>query len=283
LLSNRLIEMKSNERILLEMTLLIWVLGMSLGFFLFIKMWNTQKVLWSTVSSQTQLLEKNDKLTMLGEMAAGVAHEIASPIQIILFANYKLANFTEFNQSEILKYTGQIDKMLSQIKFIVKSIKAFSHHSEQTETVSIDLKNSLDEALMIVQFKIKEHRVIIDIDPSVQKFKVMATEPELVQIFVNLINNSVDALSNQTDRIIKISATQNENKWVEIHVADNGPGVPVNKREKIFETLFTTKKYGKGTGIGLSLSRKIAESHGGQLILESSEIGADFKIILSEG
>jgi len=273
-------KLKSDKLLVLKTAVVIWAIGIVLGFMLFISMGLTQDKLSDQVSSQSRLLEKNEKLTMLGEMAAGIAHEIASPIQVLQYANFKISTLAEDKFYEVHKYTAQIDKMLAQIKFIVKSIKAFSHHSDKSETVPVILKNALEEALLIVQFKLKEQGVRIILDESLDHVNVRATEPELAQIFVNLMNNSTDALEHTEVKVISISSQVIMDEFVEINVVDNGPGVPLDLQEKIFDSLFTTKDFGKGTGLGLSLSRKIAESHGGKLLLSPSKVGAHFKIIL---
>ncbi|WP_331000721.1 sensor histidine kinase [Nostoc sp. NZL] len=165
---------------------------------------------------------------------------------------------------------------------IVLSLKNFSRLDE-AEAHAVNLHECLDSTLLILNNRIKKgitiERFYGEI-PSIEGFY-----SSLYQVFMNIINNALDALEEehnpQDNPRIAIATELQDKNWVVVRITDNGSGIPSDVQERIFETFFTTKPRGVGTGMGLSISHQIVvEKHGGQLICKS-EVGSGTEFIIS--
>lgn len=263
-------------------------------------------------SLQAQLAQAQ-KLEAIGQLAAGVAHEINTPIQYI--GDNLLA--VQGYMSEIVAYQQalsaladqnlklQLDELAKQydlpfiledspkalqqayegvgrVTQIVKAMKSFSHVDASHGKQTIDLHDALNNTLIISRNNTKYIAEIeTDYDPDVGFIECYPSE--LNQVFLNLIINAAHAIEEKQAGMGKIRiVTRKLDDVVEILISDNGAGIPEQIREKVFNLFFTTKKVGKGTGQGLSLSHNIiVEKHQGKLFFESSPgIGTIFHIQL---
>jgi signal transduction histidine kinase len=259
-----------------------------------------KQALYKLKQTQAQLIQA-EKMSSLGQMVAGVAHEINNPVNFIhgnlLYVNeytQALLNIVHLYQqhypnpaSEITEQAEEADleflsedlpKMLTSLKVgterirqIVLSLRNFSRHDE-AEMKEVDIHEGIDSTLMILQNRLKGARD----SPRVEVIKDYGTLPkvecyagQLNQVFMNIINNGIDALLEAEDndtREIRIRTEVKDSDWVVIAIADNGPGMTQETRQRIFDPFFTTKPVGSGTGLGLSISYQIViEQHGGQL------------------
>ncbi|WP_086762516.1 ATP-binding protein [Nostoc sp. 106C] len=262
--------------------------------------------------SQEAQLVQSEKMSSLGRMVAGVAHEINNPVNFI-YGNLEPAIQHVDDLLELLRiyhlevsnpplavqeYASEIDvefveedlpKVLQSMKFgadrvrqIVLSLKNFSRLDE-AEAHAVNLHECIDSTLLILNNRLKKgitvERTYGDI-PNIEGFA-----GSLYQVFMNIINNALDALEakqNPQDSLkIAIATKRQDNNWVVIRIADNGSGIAPEDQAKIFETFFTTKPRGVGTGMGLSISHQIVvEKHGGQLSCKS-EVGSGTEFIIS--
>ncbi|MEQ9622105.1 PAS domain S-box protein [Coleofasciculus chthonoplastes] len=267
---------------------------------------------------QTQLqLVQNEKMSSLGQLVAGIAHEINNPITFISgnisHANQYAQNLLELVQlyeqhypqpaSEIESLIEDIDidflredlpKLLSSMKFgvnrletLVASLKNFSRLDE-AERKCMNVEQGMENTLLILQHRFKPEVSNIQVVKDYGKLPPVECYPgQLNQVFMNLLNNAIDALNSgdeQADKnkgsastelsfpdhaptpTIWIRTELSERNSVLIHIADNGCGIPEQIKEQIFDPFFTTKPVGEGTGLGLSISYQIiVEKHGGQL------------------
>ncbi|BAY22249.1 integral membrane sensor signal transduction histidine kinase [Calothrix sp. NIES-2100] len=260
---------------------------------------------------ESQLLQ-SEKMSSLGRMVAGVAHEINNPVNFI-YGNLEpainhvedLLELLRLYQQEIPNpppavedFAAEIDvefveedlpKVLQSMKFgadrvrqIVLSLKNFSR-LEEAEAHAVNLHECIDSTLLILNNRIKKgitvERNYGDI-PHIEGFA-----GSLYQVFMNIINNALDALegkqNTQEPPKIAIATERQDNNWVVVRIADNGSGIPLENQAKIFETFFTTKPRGVGTGMGLSISYQIVvEKHQGQLTCKS-EVGRGTEFIIS--
>jgi signal transduction histidine kinase len=259
-------------------------------------------------STQSQLIH-SEKMASLGELTAGIAHEIQNPLN---FVN----NFSEVNQELLEELKGERIKVKSErdeqlIEELINDIKEnelkINHHGKRADEIVkgmlqhsrtnssnkelTDIGNLADEYLRLAyhglrakdkSFNADFH---LEVDENLPKIKVIPQE--IGRVLLNLINNAfyaVDKKAKSRGDGFKSEVTvslKRLNEGIEIRVKDNGFGIPEDVKEKIFQPFFTTKPAGEGTGLGLSLSYEIIKSHGGEIELETLENkGTVFKIKL---
>ncbi|MEK0181191.1 MAG: GAF domain-containing protein [Oscillatoriales cyanobacterium] len=259
------------------------------------------KLLNSTLTelkkTQTHLVQ-SEKMSSLGQMVAGIAHEINNPVNFI-FANlphttkyttdllelvslYKQA-FPEI-PPEIEDFATEIEldfieedlpQMLTSMKIgterirnIVLSLRNFSRLDESDKKLA-DIHEGIDNTLLLLSNRIKNGIYVVKHYGDLPLLECYPSQ--LNQVFMNLLSNAIDALfeSNRRDKIITISTAllrENGAKFIQVAIADNGPGIPEKIKDQIFNPFFTTKPVGKGTGLGLAISYKIVvEGHGGSI------------------
>ncbi len=233
----------------------------------------------------------SNKLRALGEMSAGIAHEINNPLGII-DANARMINKFLNDPDKFKSKQEQIISACNRIKKITMGLRKFSRTSEMEERKSHLLERLIEESLVLIGAKMRNVNAQIDYELE-KDLEIVCNQIELEQVLVNLISNALDAVSQIEERWIKIR-TKTEGKFVLIQIVNSGPPIDLEHRDKLFQPFFTTKIVGSGTGLGLSISKGIVESHGGSLILNeelqntcfevripkavSSEIGAKYGI-----
>jgi signal transduction histidine kinase/DNA-binding response OmpR family regulator len=222
-------------------------------------------------------LSQSEKLSTIGQLAGGVAHEINNPLGVILgFAQMLLRQPLE---EQNLRRVQNIERQALRCKEIVSSLLKFARRPRM-ETRPVELNALIDEtlALMARQFEVEQVKLVKELQPGLPE--VQGDPNELEQVFFNLIMNARDALGGPGE--IRLQS-RFFNGCVEVSVSDTGPGVSHALREKIFDPFFTTKEPGRGTGLGLSVSRGIARRHGGDVVAESGQGGGRFVVRLPAG
>ena len=212
-------------------------------------------------------LNQSEKLSTIGQLAGGVAHEINNPLGVILgFAQMLMRQPLE---EQNLRRVQNIERQALRCKEIVSSLLKFARRPRM-ETRPVELNALVDEtlALMARQFEVEQVKLVKELQPGLPE--VQGDPNELEQVFFNLIMNARDALGGPGE--IRIQS-RFAGGAVEIAVSDTGPGVSQALREKIFDPFFTTKEPGRGTGLGLSVSRGIARRHGGDVVAEAGPGG----------
>lgn len=212
----------------------------------------------------------NSRLSALGELAGGVAHEINSPLQIISGASRQIKRSIKEPSDKQNESFQLVDTTIRRISRIISNLKRLSHESS-SELTRIDLKSFLNDVRDFISTKVKTNSVELK-EPYLKKDTIFVTgnEVALSQIVMNLVNNAIDELNESKepldDKIIGIDVYEDELK-VYLEVSDNGNGVPEDSVDKIFTPLYTSKDVGKGTGLGLSLSSKLAKDMNAHLEL----------------
>jgi two-component system, NtrC family, sensor kinase len=244
--------------------------------------------------TQSQLIQ-SEKMASLGELTAGIAHEIQNPLN---FVN----NFSEVSNELISEMVEEVDKgNTAEVKAIAKDVQQnlekILHHGKRADAIvkgmlqhsrsssatkePTDINKLADEYLRLayhgLRAKDKSFNATLktDFDESIGNINIIPQD--IGRVILNLITNAfyvVDEKKKQTgdgyEPTVSVS-TKNVNGKVEIKVADNGNGIPQKVLDKIFQPFFTTKPTGQGTGLGLSLSYDIVKAHGGELKVETKE------------
>ncbi len=217
-----------------------------------------------------------EKLANLGEMFAGIIHDINNPLMMIE-ANAKRAK-KRVEDEEVNELLTKVIMSSQKISKIVRGIKIYIRQDGQDEPmVRENLGSIIDDALVICENKLKDHMVAVTLDPAINKIEIPCHFTQIFQVFVNLISNSVDAISNLQEKAIEITVKDAGDKYV-VRFQDSGNGIPKEYQEKVFNAFFTTKDRGVGSGLGLSLCRKILEAHGGKLAIDNSAPHTTFLI-----
>jgi signal transduction histidine kinase len=209
------------------------------------------------IESQELTIQKN-KMASLGEMAGGIAHEINNPLQI-LAGNIELLEMENLDRPEIVY---SLKDTTDRIHNIVKGLKSFSRSDEGLEFKSIEINQVLESTLQLCQEKFKMHNIkIIKNIPA--DLIISGNNIQISQVFLNLLNNAFDAIEEKNsidNKYMKIIA-EKENGKVKISFQDSGVGISKEFVDKIGQPFYTTKKIGKGTGLGMSVSLGILNKH----------------------
>jgi two-component system NtrC family sensor kinase len=220
------------------------------------------------VKIEAQLIQ-SAKLAALGEMAAGIAHELNSPLTAILgHVQLLMREIKEGRPGEMLEDIYQCGL---RSKKIIQNLLTFSRQEEyQFET--IDLPDLIEDVLGLIGYQLAVSGISIQKDIDRTLPPVRGSRNQIEQVLINLLLNAKDAVQEKSDPEIIIGtclACLEERPYVSIYVRDNGVGIEEEDISQIFNPFFTTKEKMKGTGLGLSVSLGIAESHGGKLLVDS--------------
>ena len=215
---------------------------------------NTEKLL----AEKQQQFVITSKLASLGEMSAGIAHEINNPLAIIAGAAELLPKYV--NQPEKLAAkVDAIQRSCVRISKIVRGLKKFSRSAEKTDFASHSLHSIIEEVLVLTGAKSIRHSTPVSIETNTEA-RIYCNEVEMEQVMVNLINNAIDAVKSQPEKWVKTKIYE-EGDTLVMRVMDSGPGIPMELQSKLFDPFFTTKKVGEGTGLGLSIAKGILDEH----------------------
>ncbi len=239
-----------------------------------------QKKTAEIVRAQEQLINA-EKLASLGRMAAGVAHELNSPLTgIVTFAHLMAKRIPPENAQDVEDLKVIIDQA-ERCSKIVRGLLGFSRKTA-SEKAHVDMNTLIENTLSMVRNQAKFYNIAFDVRLDKSIPEVNADPNQIQQVFLNLLINAADAMEEKGR--ITISSRMVEDgadRFVELEFTDTGPGIPEEIRSKVFEPFFTTKPAGKGTGLGLAVSYGIIKKHEGQIFVKSEPgHGASFFIRL---
>jgi DNA-binding response OmpR family regulator len=253
--------------------------------------------------SQTQAqLFQTSKLATLGEMSAGLAHEMNQPLGgISLTAKHlgKLMERGKLTNEEVESGLRDIETSVKRMAKIIQHIRTFARQ-DTLNFVQVDVNETIDSALSLLNEQLRLHGIGVELELSPALPRVTGEPYQLEQVWINLIGNARDAVDEKERQIsdgrlqtanykkrLNISTTYNsgsEMPSVEVRVTDNGIGFTEEQGERIFEPFFTTKEVGQGMGLGLSITHGIIESHKGTIEVEGKEgEGTTVRILLPVG
>jgi len=206
-----------------------------------------------------------EKLSALGTLVGGVAHEINNPLMGVMnFVEFAAGRSTDEKSKEIL---DQALQQIHRIKKIVSNMLVFVH-TRSTPSGNCKLAEIIKQTLLLLEGELTKDRIAVEVDAADDLPAIRCSADSLQQILVNLILNARDALADILQPQIKIIVRPIEG-MLELSVIDNGPGIPQDVQPKIFDPFFTTKPPGKGTGLGLSVIRRLVQDVGGNIQVES--------------
>lgn len=225
------------------------------------------------------------RLTALGEMASIIAHEIKSPLAALDGLNEMALDHLKASPTsppEVSDLLQRSKKMIERLHKIISTLALYTRKAEKDSFVVATLQKIIDESLILFenQFKYRNITSHISIDPP--NLSISCREIQIVQVLVNLIQNSMDAIQNQENSWIKITATLEAPGKVKISVSDSGLTEQITNPEQIFSPFHTSKPAGKGTGLGLSVSKDIIKAHGGELFLDLQAEHTTFVILFNQ-
>jgi signal transduction histidine kinase len=228
----------------------------------------------SDVKALTEQLIRADRLAAMGELTAGVAHEVRNPLGVIR-ATVQLLEDAECDPARISEAAEIIKQEIDRLDKVIKALLDFGRPSTPT-LVEVDIDSVLDDVVLFTKRFATQSDVVIERSSASSLPPVLADPDQLKQVFLNLVTNAVQAMEVAGGRIW--ITERSEGDFVEVEVADNGPGIPPEELGKVFDP-FYSKRAG-GTGLGLTIVHRIVDEHGGHIEVESSAEGTTFKVSL---
>jgi two-component system NtrC family sensor kinase len=225
-------------------------------------------------------LIRSARLAAVGEMAAGVAHELNNPLTTVTgFAELVLDELpNDFSQREDME---MILKEARRARGVVRRLLDFSRQGEFLKTKS-NVNEIVSDVLALVHHLARTSGVKVRMELWDELPEIYLDRGQIQQVFLNVIHNAIQAMPNGGDLIIQSAHEDRDGKqWVKVMVQDSGKGIPADDLPRIFEPFYTTKPSGAGTGLGLSISYGIVSDHGGFMDVQSEPgKGAEFLIWL---
>ena len=230
------------------------------------------------VERQREALHQSEKLSALGMLLAGVAHELNNPLQVVL-GNAALLESDSVDREQI-KRAGTIRDAAERCAKIIKTFLAMARDAPASKE-PVDLNELVGRSLNLIGHQLHVRDIEIELDLSPTLPQVIGDPDQLSQVIVNLLLNAMQAMEkSDAPRLLMVQTLAGRmERGVELKVSDTGPGVPKDIRGRIFDPFFTTKPVGLGTGIGLAVCHAMAVAHGGTITIDETQSGGALFIV----
>ena len=231
------------------------------------------------LDEQREKLHQAEKMTAMGSLLAGVAHELNNPLAVVVAQSTLLEELAD--SPAVKKRAERIHAAADRCGRIVRTFLAMARQQAPSRD-TINISQVIEFALAVMTYSLQTSGVEVETRFPAEELHVQADSDQLSQVVSNLILNAQQAMAAMdSPRRLLIEAGRSNATTIFVRIADNGPGVPQELRERIFEAYFTTKPAGVGTGIGLAVCRNIVRAHGGSLAVEdTADAGATFLLEL---
>jgi len=251
-----------------------------------------KKTLLTTVIDVTEAKETEvqlvqiSKLALLGEMSAGLAHELNQPLNVIRMASESTMELLDMKPppfEQVMKKMERISSQTQRASSIIDHMRIFGRKSGNKDSAVFSLVHATEDAVSMIRENCRLDEIDLTLDLSQSECLVMGCQVQIEQVILNLINNARDAISENRKRSGErwISLRIDDGKaddGIRLVIADSGGGIDKKQKERIFEPFYTTKDVGKGTGLGLSIAYGIVKEVGGSISVENVGPGAEFTI-----
>lgn len=232
---------------------------------------------------KAQLMQAS-KLTALGEMAGGVAHEINTPLSIISMRTEQLEECVResaYDEKVFAETLSVIKKTTDRIAKIVSGLRFFARDGRRTKPQTVPVSRLVEDTLSLCRERFSNHGVQLELvtEDSYPSLSMECREVEVSQVLLNLLNNAFDAVMDSKEKWVHFTV-RDIGPHIEFSIIDSGAGISPHVQEKMMQPFFTTKSVGKGTGLGLSISRGIVESHDGKLFFDNTSKNTKFVVRL---
>jgi two-component system, NtrC family, sensor kinase len=228
-------------------------------------------------AAQNEIVQ-SEKLASVGRLAAGIAHEIGNPIGIIL-GYIDLIMRGGLAPDEEKDFLTRVEGEISRVNIIIRQLLDFSRSSEE-ERMNLNIHSLITDTVEMLKPQSGMKKIAISMTLNAENDNVVADKNQMQQVFLNILINSIDALSEEgtvmENAYIHV-ISKNRNGQLELEFIDNGPGISIDKLDHVFDPFFTTKDPGQGTGLGLSVCYRIIQAAKGTIRAESS-LGNGMKI-----
>ena len=225
---------------------------------------------------------KKERMASLGEMAAGIAHEINNPLQLISAQAHVLKRIiksSEFDREKADKGLLVISETVKRIATIIKGLKSLSRDGAQDPFVEASLDSIFENTFLICSEKFKTHGIFLQVIKPEENILFDCRSVQISQVLLNIVNNACDTIVNEEERWIKIECKKEENS-LKLKITNSGTKISKNIADKLFTPFFTTKAEGVGTGLGLSISLAIIHAHKGNISIDLENKNTCFVIEL---
>ncbi len=224
------------------------------------------------INEQRAQMVAASKMSSLGEMAGGIAHEINNPLAILQLRARQIVHLMKggdaSKEDQLLVAAENIRSTTERIASIIRSLKAFAREGHSDPFLPTSVKSLFENTLELCAARFKSHGIDLTIGSFADDLEIYCRSVEMFQVLMSLLNNAFGAVDNLDDKWVHLSVWD-LGEFVEIWITDSGPKIPLELHEKLFQPFFTTKPVGSGTGLGLSIAKAVALDHGGDLYLDT--------------